>query len=120
MEEASVTRLEDADIDGYGAHVIETYPDEDTSAYSCIRAYIDQALCIPIKTEFFGHNGTLDKMLVTVRDSIREFNGRPVPFRTAMCNLKKNSHSIVDVIEVEIDTELRDSLFTFAKVKKTH
>ena len=120
MEETSVTRLEDADVDGYGAYVIETHPDENTSAYSRIRTYIDQALCIPIKTEFFGHNGALDKMLVTVRDSVREINGRPVPFRTVMYNLKKKSHSIFDVIDVEIDTELRDSLFTFAEVKKAH
>ncbi len=120
MEEASVTRLEDADVDGYRAYVIETYPDEDTSAYSRIRTYIDQALCIPIKTDFFGHNGTLDKTLVAVRDSVREISGRPVPFRTVMYNHKKNSHSIFDVIDVEIDTELRDSLFTFAEVKKAH
>jgi hypothetical protein len=117
---ASVRRLEDADVDGHPAHVIETHPDEETSAYSRIRSYVDQALCIPVKTEFFGHNGTLHKTLVVVRDSVREVNGRAVPQRSVMYNFKKNSHSIFDVTDVEIDTELRDGLFTFAEVKKSH
>jgi hypothetical protein len=114
------TYLEDQEIDGYPVYVLETIPDDSRSAYSAIRTYMDQALCLPIKTEFFGLNGSLDKELSVDREQVKPIGNRQIPHRTMMVNHKNDTYSEFLVDEVEVDPDLRDSIFSKAELRRGH
>ena len=111
-----VRSVGDAEVDGHPAMVAETEPDADKSAYSMIRTYIDKLTCLPMKTEFLGPNGSLDKTLVLVRDQVREIGGRAIPLRMIMFNHKQKQRTELTASEIEVDVELPDSLFTVAEI----
>ena len=113
-------RADDAIVDGHPVIVVETTPESDTSAYSLIRTYIDEPSCLPIKTEFLGPSGSLDKTFAVDRDHMKEINGRWIPFRSVMFNHKNKSRTEFVVSEVEIDVDLKDRLFTVAEIKRGH
>ena len=108
----------DAVINDRATYVLETIPDENASAYSQIRSYLDMDLCVPIKTEFFGHNGSLDKELVIDPADVQQVDGQQIPFRAVMFNHRQKSRSIFVVDSVEVDPELGDNLFSVAGLKK--
>ena len=111
-------RRHDAVINDRATYVLETIPDENASAYSQIRSYLDMDLCVPIKTEFFGHNGSLDKELVIDPADVQQVDGQQIPFRAVMFNHRQKSRSIFVVDSVEVDPELGDNLFSVAGLKK--
>jgi len=51
-------RLDDATLDGQAVYVLETVPEEVRSVYSRIVTYVDQALCLPLRSEFIGRDGS--------------------------------------------------------------
>ena len=113
-------RVDDADIDGHATRVVETTPEMGTSAYSLIRTYVDVDYCLPIKTEFLGPSGSLDKTFVAIRDQVQEIQGRWIPLRSVMFNHKHKSRTEFVLSGVEIDVDLKDRLFTVAEIKKSH
>ena len=120
LDAERTTRVDDADVAGHPVIVLETMTAPDTSAYSLIRAYVEERYCLPIKTEFLGPSGSLDKTFVAMRDHIEEIGGRWIPMQTVMFNHKYKSRTEFVVSDVEIDVELPDRLFTVAEVKKSN
>jgi hypothetical protein len=110
--------LEDTEFDGHPAYVLETVPEDDRSAYSRIRTYMDKELCLPMKSEFYGINGSLDKELWIERDAVKPVGNRQIPFRTVMTNHKNGTHSEFSVEEAQVDPDLRDSTFTRSELKR--
>jgi hypothetical protein len=92
--------------------VLETTPAGDTSAYGRILTYIDQAQCVPVKTQFFNVNGELGKELIAERAEIKEIGNRFVPHRIVMYDREKNTRTELTVQDVEIDVKLSDGLFS--------
>jgi hypothetical protein len=116
---AGVTRVADGTVDGQPAMVAETRPDADRSAYSLIRTYIDKRTCLPMKTEFLGPNGSLDKTLVLVRDEVSDIGGRAIPSRMIMFNHRQKQRTELTASDIRVDAELPDSLFSVAEIAKT-
>ncbi len=117
---ATTRRLDDTLLDGHPAMLLETRPGDESPAYSVIRTFIDRATCVPLKAEFFGPNGSLDKTLSTTRASIRMVNGHAIPTESVMVNHKHRSRSEFTVSAIEVDVELRDQMFTLAEIRKGH
>ena len=88
------------------------------TAYSRIRTYMDKELCLPMKSEFYGINGSLDKELWIERDAVKPVGNRQIPFRTVMTNHKNGTHSEFIVEEAQVDPDLRDSTFTRSELKR--
>jgi len=114
----SAVRSHDAVINDRPTYVLETSPDENISAYSSIRSYLDKDLCIPIKTEFFGYNGSLDKELIIDPIDVRKVDEQWVPFRATMFNRRQSSQTTFEVETVEINPKLPDGYFNVATLKK--
>ncbi len=114
------TYLEDQMIDGEPVYVLETIPNDSRSAYSKIRTYMDKSVCLPIKTEFFGLNGSLDKELSIDRDQVKPVGNRQIPHRTLMVNHKNNTRSEFLVDEAQVDPDLRNSIFTKQELRRGH
>lgn len=107
-----VTRMPDAEIDGHMFYVIERHPDNASSQYSLVKGYIDQVLCVPIKTEFYDHSQKLKKALVVNRELIKKKKDRWIPHETTMYDYSRNTHTVFKNYDIEIDPELHNSMFT--------
>ncbi len=105
-------------LDGHAAFVAEARPDEDNSAYSLIRTYVDKDSCLPMKSEFFGPNGTLDKTLTIKRDAIAQINGHAIARVLVMENHKQQQRTELTASAIEVNIELPAALFTLAELEK--
>jgi hypothetical protein len=110
--------VEDQMLAGHAVYVLETEPNDGRSAYSRIRTYMDKTICVPVRTEFFGLNGSLDKEITVQREKIELIGDRHIPFYTLVLNHKKNTRSEFVVIEAEVDPELRNSLFNPSELER--
>lgn len=109
-----------ATLDGQPVFVAETRPAADDSAYSLIRTFVDQHSCLPMKTEFYGHGGALNKTLTLARDSVRTLNGHAFAERMVMDNHLRHQRTELSAVDVEVDVPLPASLFTLAEIEKSH
>ncbi len=116
-EREEVVRVEDSDVDGHAAYVLETVKRDDNSHYSLIRFFVDEEFCLPVRSDFLAPNGDLRKQLVVDRAEIQMVDDHWVPFRTTMSDFKFNTKTIFIVEEVAIDPDLRDGLFEVAELK---
>lgn len=110
----------DAMLEGHAMFVAEARPDEDDSAYTLIRTYVDKHNCLPMKTEFYGHSGALDKTLTLARDSISDIHGHAIARVMVMDNHKQKQRTELTASAVEIDIDLPAALFTLAEIEKSH
>ena len=73
---------------------------------------------MPVKTQFYGPTGTLAKELLVRRDPRIKTAGRAVPVHSMMVNHQLGSHTEFEITRIEIDGEIRDSVFTVAEIRK--
>ncbi len=112
-------RLDDTKLEDHEAFVLETLPDDDeSSSYSRIVTYIDRQWCLPLRTDFFALNGDLHKALVVERAAVLHIGDRYIPQRAVMFDHKQDSRSVIELTDIEIDTGLRDTIFSLAELGK--
>ncbi len=119
LDDDRTRRTADGELDGVPVYVLETRPAGGTAGYALIRTYLERGTCIPVRTEFHGRGGTLDKTLVVPLDAIEEVDGYPVARRTIMYNHRYDSRTEIDITAIEVDVPLRDSLFSFAEIRRS-
>jgi len=117
-EREEVVRVVDSEVDGHAAYVLETVKPGEEATYSLVRFFIDKEYCLPTRTEFISLNGELRKELTIDRESIKDVDGRWVPYRTTMFDLKLETQSIFTVEDVEIDPDLHDAMFEVTSLKR--
>ena len=108
--DSTTTRSDDQDIDGAAAYVFETVPGDPEAAYSRIVTFVDQAMCIPMATQFYSGD-SVAKELLTERESIEEIGGRYIPHKLVMHDRIKNTRTELMVKDVVLDPDLDDSVF---------
>jgi hypothetical protein len=106
-----IERDADEVLDGHPVYVLETVKDDDDALYSRVRFFIDQEMCVPVRTEFYAPNGSLRKELMADRERIEQVGERWVPHFVTMRDLKLETSSTYEVEEVEIDPALPDAAF---------
>ena len=107
-----VTRMPDAEIDGHMFYVIERQPGNSSSQYSLVKGFIDQVLCVPMRTEFYDHSMQLKKALIVNRLAVKKINDRWIPHETTMFDYSRKTHTIFTNHDIKIDIELHNSMFT--------
>ena len=117
-EREEVVRVEDSEVNGFPAYVLETVKPGEEATYSLVRFFIDHEYCLPTRSEFVGLNGELRKELVIDRSSIKKVDDRWVPYRTTMFDLKLNTNSVFTVEEVQFDPDLHDAMFEVTSLKR--
>lgn len=117
-EREQVERMEDGDVDGEPAYVLESRKSREDGEYSRVRFYIDMQICLPMRTEFHGPNGELRKELVADRARVEQVGTHFVPYLTTMIDHKLGTRSIYEVLEVEIDPPFDDALFETAALTR--
>lgn len=117
-EREEVMRIDDAILDDAPAYVLETTKPDENGRYSKVRFYIDQELCVPVRTEFFALNGSLRKELTADREEIRQIGERWIPHRVVMTDLEVGSSSEYVATEVQIDPDIDDGVFEVQSLKR--
>ncbi|MFC1890523.1 outer membrane lipoprotein-sorting protein [Thermodesulfobacteriota bacterium] len=99
------------EVDGLQCHVIETLPrNPDDFQYSKVIWWIEKQLLIPQRIEFYDKKGALLKHL-TVQEK-KDFDGVWLLTRFTMENVQKNHKTIIEMGEIDFDTDIPDSKFT--------
>ena len=91
-------------------YVIELHPKQEGMSYTRILLWMEQEQLIARKLDFYDRKEKHVKTLTL--DDVRMIGSVPTPHRLEMHNLKKGSHTVVDLADVEYDTDLADNLFT--------
>jgi len=113
-----VTRMPDVEVGGHFFYVIERRPDNSSSQYSLVKGYIDQALCLPMQTEFYDHASQLKKALLVSRSSVKKVGNRWIPYELTMHDYSRDTHTVFTNRDVNIDPELHDSMFSPQYLKR--
>lgn len=109
----SSKRLDDEDVSGRPAWVIETTREsEEESAYSRTLSYIDQETCVMLKGTFFGQDGAVRKTLLANPDELEKEGDVWIPRHVRIEDLRTATHSELTVEKVEFDVEISDRKFT--------
>ena len=99
------------EVDGLQCYVIETLPgNPDDFQYSKVIWWIEKELLIPQRIEFYDKKGALLKHL-TVQEK-KDFDGVWLLTRFTMENVQKNHKTIIEMGEIDFDTDIPDSKFT--------
>lgn len=112
VEEAPTT------LDGDTVLVAERHPSADDSAYGRIRTLLDPRTCLPLRTEFFGTNGSLAKTLVIERADVVQQAGRFLPRRMTMLNHRERRQTEITALTTETAITLPEHLFTPHEIQR--
>ncbi len=114
-------RLADAQVQGRPVYVVASrYPEGDESMYERLVAYVDQKTCVPLKIEFFQKGDTPRKILESDPAAIEEQKGRNVAKKMLLRDLKEGTETAIDVVELQVDVEIPEKLFTERTLGQSH
>ena len=109
----------DAEIDGKPMYTFAVLPAAGgASLYGTIVTYFDKQSCVVRKVEFFEPDNKLRKVLTINPESIKEINGKLVPHKFSMQDIKEDSITELKVLEVQVDPAIDEALFDPAKLKE--
>ena len=112
-EDAESALLPPTVRDDRAVYVIEARPARGAeSEYTRTLSYVDQETCVPVRTEFFGKDDELVKVLVSPREELRKTGEGWVPFRTRMDDLEEGTHTELRVGAVEVEESIPRKFFS--------
>jgi outer membrane lipoprotein-sorting protein len=102
----------------HAAYKIELLPDPDAPVvWGKILAWVRVKDSMPLRQEYYSENGKLIRTLELA--DFREVRGRLIPTRWVMTPVSKSGRStIMEVLDLEIDGEIDDSIFSLRNLKK--
>lgn len=118
-EDFEAQRLEDEEKQGYDCYKVELTrkPDSDIS-YSRLLIWVIKENYYPIMIEYYDEKDSsyLEKTLT--QSDIEVIDGIPTARNMVMRNLNDQTQTVMEIMEIEYDGELDDSLFTERSLKK--
>jgi len=102
-------------IENISCYKIELIPTESGPHYSKMIVWIDKTKFVAIKTDYY-ENGTLFKRLTASK--IEKIKNYWFAKNLLMTNLQDGGKTIYETIEIEVDIEVKDKLFTTNSLKK--
>ena len=109
----------DVTIDGEAMYAFAVIPAAgEGSLYETIYSYFDKKFCVIRKVEFFEPGNKLRKVLMVRPEAVKEVNGKLIPHKFLMRDIKEESETELTVLAVQVDPPIDDALFDPAKLKK--
>jgi len=116
VDEDTHKLLREEEIDGGKCWVVESTPKEEDYMYSKRISWIRQDALVAAKVDFYDQKGGHLKTL-TVSD-VREQDGIWTSFRMEMENFQKEHKTIIEMLEVQYNIGLEDSLFRVSTLER--
>ncbi len=108
-----LVRIADAVEQGRSVYVLEGHPKEDEgSAYDRVVTYVDRETCIPLKISYYERGEQPRKELITDPNRVATIEGRRVPKRLVMRDLRDETSTELLVDEIDLGKPLRRELFS--------
>ncbi len=102
-----------AAVEDRPAWLLEAIPKpEDRSEYGRVLTYVDQALCMPLKIDLYGHDEKLRKSLHAPISEVRAVDGAELPHVFVMEDHRRETHTVVRIDDYEGSADLPAALFT--------
>ena len=108
IDDYTYTLLAEETIDGKNCWKIESIPVK-KSMYSKYVSWIDKESLVQVKAEFYGEQGTLQKVLTV--SGIEKKDGFWTAGRMEMKHLQKNHTTIIETLKHEFGKNIPDSYF---------
>ena len=104
-------------VSGFPAYKVELVPQPDAPVvWGRLLAWVRQSDSMPLRQEFFAEDGELIRILRF--DNIREVRGREVPTYWEMKPVaEKGRQTTMEVLDLEIDVEIDDGIFSLRNLK---
>lgn len=119
IDDFTSVRLDDEQMEGYDCYKLELTrnPESDVS-YSRLIIWVVKENYVPVVIDYYSENDPqrLEKRLV--QSDIRVIDGIPTAMKIEMQNKNDNTKTEMELIEVEYNVELDDSIFTERSLKK--
>ena len=114
----SQTVLGEEVLEGYDTYKVELIPHPDAPVvWGRILVWVVQVDSMPLRQEFYSERGKLIRVLEF--SDIRDIRGRTVPTRWKMTPIAKaGRQTVMEVIDLEIDIEIDDSIFSLRNLKR--
>ena len=108
----------EAVVDNVKCYVVELTPKKDRAVvYGKLKYYVGEKDYIARKVEFISKKKKLIKVMLLT--DIKKMNGRLIPTKYIITNLKKKGHkTIMRIIDAKYDINIPDSFFTEGNMKR--
>lgn len=116
VDEDTHKLLREEELDGHKCWAVESTPKEGDYMYSKRVSWIRQDALVALKVDFYDRKGGHLKTL-TVSD-VRQQDGIWTPFRMEMENFQKEHKTIIEMLEVQYNIGLEDSLFRVSTLER--
>jgi outer membrane lipoprotein-sorting protein len=108
----------DVVVNGEAMYVFAIIPREEKgSKYEMILSYFDKKSCVMRKVEFYEKVDELHKVLQVEPGAVKNVDGKLIPHKFLMRDVKNYSETELTVLSVKIDPPIPDSFFDPAQLK---
>jgi outer membrane lipoprotein-sorting protein len=112
-------RLEDEESEGFDCYKLElTRKPESDLSYSRLIIWVVKTNYVPIVIDYYDENDPSRNVKRLVQNDIRVIDGIPTAMKAVMHNLNDNTQTELEMLEVEFNIPLDDSMFTERALKK--
>jgi outer membrane lipoprotein-sorting protein len=119
IEDYESKRLDDEESEGYDCYKLELTrkPGSDMS-YSRLIIWVIKENFVPIAIDYYDEDNPSRRVKRLVQSDIRVIDGIPIAMKAVMFNLNNNTQTELEMLDVEFNIPLDDSLFTERALKK--
>jgi len=108
----ATTRMPDGELDGHAVYVVQAVPsDTAASAYTKVMSYVDKETCVVLKSESYEAGDRVRKVLTAKTEQMFTEKGINAPSEVTMNDVRDNTHTIVNVEDLEVDGEVDSRSF---------
>jgi hypothetical protein len=113
----ATSRLPDGDLDGHAVFVVQAVPtDQAKSAYTKVLSYVDKVTCVVLKSESYEAGDRVRKVLTARTEQMFTENGINAPSEVTMNDVRDNTHTVVNVEDLEVDGEVDSRSFEISSL----
>jgi len=111
MDDATYRLIREESIDGEATYVVESIPTRDSNSnYSRLIQWVSKEKWLPIRVEFYDHDGELLKINTMTR--VELVQGRWTVIANEMLNVQTGHSTVILMQRFVYDEQLPDSLFS--------
>jgi outer membrane lipoprotein-sorting protein len=119
IEDYVSKRLEDEESEGYECYQLElTRKAESDLSYSRLIIWVIKENFVPIVIDYYDEDDPSRRLKRLVQSDVRIIDGIPTAMKAVMLNLNDNTQTELEMMEVEFNIALDDSMFTERALKK--
>jgi outer membrane lipoprotein-sorting protein len=119
IEDYVSKRLEDEESEGYDCYKLElTRKPESDLSYSRLIIWVIKENFVPIAIDYYDEDDPSRRLKRLVQSDVRVINSIPTAMKAVMLNLNDNTQTELEMMDIEFNIPLDDSMFTERALKK--